>query len=301
MESKLQRSALTVRTPASRWHRFLAASAIILASLVLFAQVVGSKERAESRDLVNEKKISIATLIYEFDWDDMMPVGYQNRFSCLPLDHSQCNYRVMWHFPLEPYVPDWKIFLAPDELNLGVASVDSYDISYGYNYSQMSTLCLANDAYSQQHLGCSVFDSGSPSSSKFFKAVSFTSLENPAMTVFIGSGGGRDLQSASILGSLLEPPAAATDGRYHFNSPGVGWGEGCPNAYSKSSGARRAIWQTWNGYAPRYNNSGNVIFVDGRVAPMAPAALSSGTNFGPGVNCDQVIVTDVQNYFWDQL
>lgn len=279
-------------------------SVIALGVVVLspaFAQVAGAKQRDQSRDIANLLKLSTALLTYTTDNNDQFPVTFQNISGgiCLPNDPTVCGYRSMWTKHVYPYFGDWKYLRANDEYKFGASPQEYLNVSYGYNYGYLSTLCIANDPYSIE-LGCQTRDPGSPNSTQWYRSVSRSSVVDPTDTILMTDASGREFVSGNTQGSLVNPPDAYNADKYFYGPVQMGWGANCSNYRSQANGlVRTDRFRMWDGFAPRYLGKANVAFVDGHVAALSPAEAATGTNFDPNQSCTLTVVTDPAAYKWD--
>ena len=126
----------------------------------------------------------------------------------------------------------------------------------------------------------------------------------PEDKVLITDGSGRWFTITTLLGSSVNPPAAnlTASGRYFFGAVEVGWGKNCKNHRNLDQGIfQEPRFGTWDGFAPRIAGRGNVAYIDGHIENMSPEELAVGTNFGPGVSCNDVRITNPAIYKWDPL
>lgn len=272
----------------------------ILAAILfpVFAQAKVAAKKAQ--DLSNTKQIALSTNIYTTDTDDVLPTLWMNLGTCLPLDPTSCGWRSMWQFAMYPYIKNYEMMTAPGETKSGDNTRDSFNISYGYNYGYLSTLCVANDAYSQQTLGCPATDPGSPAAGQFYMSVSSTSVNRPANIVMFADGGGKDFKAAVTIGSMVNPPDAWPSEKYFYGPVQVGWGKNCSNYFNKAQGqVSTGKWVDTDGFAPRFGDTGNVVYVDSHAAPRKAGNMASGTNWNPAILCTATKVTDYGKYQWD--
>ncbi|MBS1722221.1 MAG: prepilin-type N-terminal cleavage/methylation domain-containing protein [Armatimonadetes bacterium] len=280
----------------------------ILAAILfpVFAQAKVAAKKAQ--DLSNTKQIALCTNIYTTDTDDVMPIFFTNIVGgvCLPTNPTTCGYRSMWQYMVYPYIKNWDMMTAPQDTKTGDPVADAFLISYGYNYGYLSTLCVAGDSYSQTRLGCPAADPGNAGAGQFYLGISSTSVNRPANIVMYADGGGKDFSAATTLGSVVNPPDAWPAEKYFYGPNGVGWGLNCDNYFKKgnSGGApqpKTGAWGNTDGFAPRYSDVGNVVFVDSHARSSRVGAMASGTTWTPTRPCDndQMLVNDYNKYQWD--
>ncbi|MBS1722214.1 MAG: hypothetical protein JSS66_04310 [Armatimonadetes bacterium] len=291
-------------TPA----RLAGAIAALLAALFVVNPAIGQfKSAHEAVDFQNLQRINAAFQNYVHDNDDTFPVFFQNIVDgvCLPNAPQICGYRSMWQFHIAPYLESWSAMRSPSDPPSGDPVYEAFNVSYGYNYAYLSTLCAARDSYSQTRLGCGLFDPGNPGANVFFESVKVSAVHRPATTIEIADGGGRDLPRPSTLGSIMNPPDAWPSEKKTFYPNARGWGINCDNYFHKNSSGGTSPytgrWGDTDGFAPRYGGGANTIFVDGHSAWESSARGASGTNWAPNRPCDNdwLLVTDYSKYEWD--
>ncbi|MER3495632.1 MAG: hypothetical protein C4320_01700 [Armatimonadota bacterium] len=276
----------------------------ILAAILfpVFAQAKAAAKKAS--DLSNVKQLGTAAQVYLADVDDTFPVYYTRIAGgiCLPNAPTQCGYRSMYQAHLFPYVKNWSILTAPGETQIGGNGVqDFFNLSYGYNYGYLSTLCLLNDA-TTMGLGCSATDAGSPAATQWYTGINATSVTRPANIVMFASSGGKTFKNPVTLGSMVNPPDAYQSEKYFYGPDGAGWGKGCKNYFGNGdpSGApNTGLYGDTDGFATRYTNVGNIVFVDSHAKGFSASAAAQGTNISPTRTCDTLLVTDYSKYMWD--
>jgi prepilin-type N-terminal cleavage/methylation domain-containing protein len=276
----------------------------ILAAILfpVFAQAKSAAKKAAS--LSNTKQLGTAAYTYMSDVDDTMPIFFTRITGgvCLPNDPTQCGYRSMWQMHLHPYMKNWQIYTAPGDTQPANNVNAAFNISYGYNYGYLSNLCVANDALSAAY-GCSATDPGSPASGSWFQGISSTSVTRPANIIMFGDNGGKSISSPQTISSMLNPPDAWPANKYFFGPVQVGWGPNCQNYFHESAGGAgfsTGKYKNWDGFAPRYSDGGNVVFVDSHAKFFKPGNLVAGTNSNNLTTaCTALLVTDYSNYMWD--
>lgn len=279
-------------------------SALATATLALVWPAVSQMPgKDNARDLRNLKNISTAMLLYSAAQDDLFPVFFTNITGgvCAPNDPQVCNVRSMWQFHIAPYRPNWKEWSAPDEPESGDSRRDAFNLSYGYNYAYLSTLCVANDGgYAQVRLGCAPRDFGSPGSTMWFQSVPMSLVKSPDRIVLLTDSGGKDLTNTSVMGSAVNPPDAWPSEKYVFAPVETGWGKNCITYFHKdySSTGR---WGDTDGFAPRYDGRGNIVLTDGHVEPFRSVSeMTAGTAWNPTSLCTIMdYVTEYAKYRWD--
>lgn len=276
----------------------------ILAAILfpVFAQAKVAAKKAS--DLSNTKQLGLCANIYITDTDDILPIAFTNVAGgvCLPNDPTQCGYRSMWQFHMYPYLKNWSMMTAPGESSAGSTLGDAFNVSYGYNYGYLSTLCVAGDGgYSQSKNGCPTSDPGSPNSTQWYQGNSATAIGRPANIVMFADSGGKDFSATTTVGSLVNPPDAWPSERYFYGPTEVGWGLACKTYWAKSSGGvKTGKWGDTDGFAPRFADVGNVTFVDSHSASRKAGQMASGTVYDPKLLCTRMdYVNDYSKYQWD--
>lgn len=267
----------------------------ILAAILfpVFAQAKVAAKKAS--DLSNTKQLGTATYTYMADNDDYLPIYFTPQFGCIPTDPSAaCIYRQMWQAHVYPYIKNFQMFTAPGESATNDKVKEYFNTSYGYNYGYLSSLCIAGDALAQSY-GCAASDPSGQT--QWFNGISSTSVNRPANIVMFADNGGKSLSATSVLGSMVNPPDAWPASKYFYGPTQVGWGLNCQTYFAAAYGTGK--WGDTDGWAPRYSDVGNVVYVDSHAKPMKTSALASGTNYNPAVSCTNLLVTDYSKYQWD--
>ncbi len=279
----------------------------ILAAILfpVFAQAKTAAKKAA--DLSNTKQLALGVQLYMDDTDDTLPVPFTNVEGgvCLPNDPGVCGETSMWQFHVYPYLKSWELFTSPVESKGSNPTQDAFNVSYGYNYGYLSTLCLPGEFYSMQKLGCPAQDPGDPSGTlSFSMAMSASSLNRPSQIVMFTSAGGKDFKDASIMGSLVNPPDAFASEKNFLMPAGSnqsGWGKDCQGYWSKGQGyVKSGAWGDTDGFAAKFNEVANVVYGDTHVKSNHVGSMASGTVWGPDLRCTTLIyVTDYSKYQWD--
>lgn len=297
--------ALIMRKRAFTLIELLVVIAIIaILAAILFPVFAQAKVAAKkASDLSNTKQLALCANIYITDTDDILPVAFTNISGgvCLPNDPTVCGYRSMWQFHMYPYLKNWTMLTAPGDSNLGSATGDAFNLSYGYNYGYLSTLCVQDGGYSQTKNGCPANDPGDPARTQWYMGNSATSINRPANIVMFADSGGKDFTSAQVVGSLVNPPDAWPSERYFYGPVQVGWGKGCSTYWAKANNlVKSGKWGDTDGFAPRFAEVANVTFVDSHSASRRTGQMASGTIYNPNVACTVMdYVNDYSKYQWD--
>lgn len=279
---------------------------LILATLTMVtwpvvAQVMDARRAG---DMVKLQRLTAAMEMYIADRSDWMPIFFENIAGgvCLPNAPTICGQKQMWQFAVYPYHNDWSIMTAPKEKEFPDPAKQAFNVSYGYNYSQLSVLCIANDGGFSQSNGCTFTDPGSPNSTQWYRSSPASHIDKPERTILIADSGGKDLTTATLLGSMLNPPDAWTATYYSYGPIEIGWGVGCKNYFAKTGSGGQAVtgkWQNTDGFAARYSGGANVALADGHVEWLTPAQVAEGTNWTPTIKCTSVQMTDPELYRWN--
>lgn len=291
--------------PRFKFSELLCCTGIVMATLVVTLPVFGqttSKEQAG--DFKNLKQISIGMETYIFEKDDWMPMGWTNASSCLPTDPTQCNFRQMWHFAVYPYLKSWDVMSAPGEPPSGNPILDAFNVSYAYNYSRLSRLCVANDAYSQSALDCPTIDVGHPNSSQFMIPVSAATADNPSRVFMVSDSAGKDLPAPTTIGSFQTTPDCWRSEYYCYGPAGQIWGHFCPSAFQAKSRGGGAILGTFgdtDGFAIRYFGTANVLMIDGHVQPVSDKMATEGIVFSSSLTCPKILSIDKSKSRWEPI
>ncbi len=280
---------------------------IAILAAILFPVFAQAKQAAKkASDLSNVKQLETANLIYMGDADDYFPVFFTRIAGgvCLPNSPSTCGYRAMWQFAMYPYLKNWQMLTAPDDSAFTDPVKAAFLLSYGYNYGYLSSLCVAGAPLSEAY-GCSAASPEGAGYSQWFIGVNSSSVGLPANIVAFSDNGGKDLSSAQILGSMVNPPDAWPSSKYFYGPVEVGWGSGNGGAgtycqdYFSTAGFGTNKYANADGFRNSYATGGNLNFTDGHAKNMRIGNAAIGTNYNPNQSCEALLVTDYSKYLWD--
>jgi len=274
---------------------------IAILAAILFPVFAQAKDAAKkTTSLSNLNQIGKASLLYQGDSDDFMPIyvsSYcpQNRIQN-PLDPNDRpggpnsalqGRRGMWQALIFPYTKSWDVYSSPADASASTDMVVKFhNISYGYNYGYLSKLEV-------------VADPGCPSVTQWFSGKSATSVARPAEIVAFGDGGGRSFTAGSTLGSMINPPDGWPSTEYFYGPVEVGWGKNCQNYFNSAQGNGTGKWADTDGNATRHAGGANYAFVDGHSKYGKPGEMAKGTNWNAAIDCKNIVVTAPTQYHWD--
>ena len=257
---------------------------IAILSAMLFPVFVQAKSAAKnSADLSNIRQIGLAAQMYMNDNDDVVPMNHYQTQGPNP-DHY-------WTADLQPYMKNWTLFRTPlgdqDPFNVWAGS----QYSGPYNWQNWGVTYGLNADYLNNADGtCSLWNWNTG----FGPPISLSIATNPSSTIFfvphkvVGSNGGGWYND-----TFVDAPATWTapdDCGYD------GWGSG--NSYDQKGGWPGNPTGT-AGFATRYQNGGNVCFLDGSAKYMVAGRAAAGTNWNKGMQSTQIYITDYSKYMWD--
>jgi prepilin-type N-terminal cleavage/methylation domain-containing protein/prepilin-type processing-associated H-X9-DG protein len=259
-------------------------SIIAILSAILFPVFAQAKAAAKnSADLSNLHQINVASIMYESDCDDVVPMNHYQTQGPDP-DHY-------WTADIEPYMKNWTIFRTPlgdsDPFNVWAGS--SY--SGAYNYQNWGVTYGLNADYLNNAGGtCALWNWATG----FGPPSSLSSISNPSSTIYICP---HKVVGSNATGwyndTFVDAPATWTA---PDNCGYDGWGSG--NAYDQKGGWSGNPTGT-AGFAPRYHDGGNFAFIDGSAKYMVAGRAASGTNWIKGMSSPQIYILDYTKYMWD--
>ncbi len=274
----------------------------ILAAILfpVFAQAKVSAKGAAS--ISNAKQVSTAAFLYMADYNDNPPI-VANFDPDAPFLLLGRPYKP-WAYLLLPYATNGQIWQDPLTLPEPVPAgwnpqvLWTYRTQIGYAYTVHAPVTLGTN-----------WEMGSTAQ---------TLLAKPANTVFLTQKKARNNQGdwlwvyngigGPIWGAnIVSPPVCST-----FMTPAIiqpttvcpptcqigpaGWGLGC-TAYPGQPYEEGSVT---GGVALRKMRLAIVTFADGHVRTMAPGPLAAGTNWTPTTPFQNVVITDIEKYLWDQ-
>lgn len=261
---------------------------IAILAAILFPVFAQAREAARrSTCLSNNKQIGTAVMMYNQDYDELMPLFY------VPYPGSA---RRTWASLCQPYIKNWQAFKCPNMPDARAPDGGSIWTTPGLNHDGNLGLWPGygwNVVYMNFSADCSDFDvdaqSGPPTP--------LAAIGSPADTVML-TGASLEPGEGSFAGAdslypvhggffVVEAPAALTSPEGCTWSNG-GWGQGSYNG-------------PYGGFEqPRHGNvGGNVTFCDGHVKFMTAGKLAAGTNWTVNTTNTDIQLTDRSQYIWD--
>jgi len=284
----------------------------ILAAILfpVFAQAKASAKKTQC--LSNNKQISLGVLMYEGDYDDVVPIahtcdtgksgGLVRGFCASGGIDAQWN----WNMNVKPYIKTslaggGSIFKCPD---VDGDFYKQYSTPPYPNWDQWNSYFTPygmNMNYLQPNPRCT--DNLLPGAAAVWgQPVSATRPESPAQTVlitetkeiFLGDGSGAFYPSY-----LVDSPAAGGPNSLVCSYLG-GWGfDSAAEPGPNGIGGPMYIKETDTGqFSPRHIGGGSVTFMDGHASAMKPGQLAAGTNWHVGISIADVQITDLSKYLW---
>ncbi|MDX1933936.1 MAG: DUF1559 domain-containing protein [Capsulimonadales bacterium] len=270
---------------------------IAILAAILFPVFAQAREKARQTScLSNLKQIGTAMLMYVQDYDETLPLHMQDN-ACTPAntntDACQQKSTNRWAIGLlEPYFKSWTIFTCPSfSGNYASVFTAGNPVAWWYNQQRFG-------AYGYNYTFLSKWDGNCARS----LGKSLAAVGRPAETIaFVDTklGTGRSADGATDLtqrgyGVVNAPDrwpviAPAPDECIYWNGVNGGWN--WPTGATKPN---------FLGFLdPRHSDGSNVVWVDGHAKFNRWQALAAGTNFGPGVGENDVVVTNKELYVWD--
>lgn len=263
---------------------------IAILAAILFPVFAQAREKARSAScLSNIKQVSLSWQMYIQDYDETMVPA----FNYAPTTVGTSTFSQIWWPKLqEPYVKNWAIYHCPsapdpsavfgggpfawwrNQMRLG---------NIGYNYLGLS-IWLACDV--KQTVGVGLASVGKPASTVAFVDSAYQPA--PGQVLSNNNRGFSVVQAPAQYAAIYPAPITCT----YYNGVNGGWD--WPNAATK-----RPYSIGWT--LDRHSEGMNVGWVDGHAKFMKYQALAAGTNFGPGVAEQDVRLTNIDNYLWNDL
>jgi len=267
---------------------------IAILAAILFPVFAQAKLAAKkTSDLSNTKQIDLGMILYEGDSDDNFPLYVASYCATArvqnPLDPNDrpggttgIGRRPMWEWAIFPYLKSWNLYFASGDTVPNNPVAEFHNLSYGYNYGYLSKLQVTADPS-----GCGI--------SQWFSGKSSTTVDSPANTIAFTDNGGAAAfgNTASTLGSMVNPPDAWPSTEYFYGPVQVGWGYQCQDYFAGT------IFGDTDGWAARYTGGANTSLVDGHAKYYKTSQAAIGTNYNPAVSCTVTKVLDKSKYMWD--
>ena len=267
---------------------------IAILAAILFPVFAQAKVAAKgSASVSNQKQVSLATIMYSADYDDVQVLHAVMFDTTAPAD----NHRP-WSLQILPYMKNVQILQDPLTSPYKASWLSTETLQYTY---------VTQYAYIHQIHSPVAFYGGSdwrvsPSSQ--------TALGAPANTVLLTQnrkmgngpwwwyGAGPGFDNSFFVG------VPYCSGGYAQNplslcGPGYSsWGVGSISSWTSTDITEGALTA---GVAVRKSGQTIVSFADGHVSTMAPGRLAAGTNWTPTRTSATTALVDVTKYMWDNL
>lgn len=273
---------------------------VVIAIIAILAAIlfpVFAQARAKARQtscLSNQRQIVLAFQMYIQDYDETMPITMQRGSCGATGTAASCggNGPNRWtNGLLEPYIKSWGLFTCPSfGGNYANVFTAGNPVAWWYNQQRFASVGY-NYQFLSQWYDC-----------EYSSGVGLGGVSNPAETVAwtdtkLGNGpsadGATDLTQRGF-GFVNAPD------RWPVIAPHptlcIYW-NGVKGGWDWQAGDPKPSFLGF--MDPRHNEGVNVAWVDGHAKFMRYQALAAGTNFGPGVGENDVVVTDKTRYLWD--
>lgn len=282
---------------------------IAILAAILFPVFAQAREKARAIScLSNIKQISTASMMYTQDYDENFVLDIYDSASVDDTYGSNGNdiqYTYTWARLLQPYFTTWQIMACPDGGPDGSVFAGGALSWYGnfnffpmigYNYAYLSPWLVTPDG-----------STCGPSQS-----VSLAAVQRPANIIAFTDSSTNDATPGAANTSCCADPTQSSSNLTYFQvtapdafpvflpSPTYcvvedAVGEGGWDWTVNPAGNPNFLGFT----APRHTQGANISFVDGHAKYEKFQNMASGTNFGPGVNQNNVVVTNQQAYQWN--
>ena len=258
----------------------------ILAS-ILFPVFAQAREKARQASCMsNVKQIGTGVLMYNQDYDDMMPLARTLTANATPL--AVGNRLTALIFVL-PYIKNTAVYRCPNMPDIGIwqnAYPSNISIWPGYGW---------NVDYMDLGKGdCSDFGTVSNGAGP---PTALAAIAQPAATIMF-AGCSLAPGTGSFAGANSLYPV--NGGYYAISSPAIlTTPEGC--AYSNAGWGQGSYLGPYGGVEqPRHSDQGaETAFCDGHVKFMKAGQLAAGTNWTVNTKNSAIVVTDRTQYLWD--
>jgi prepilin-type N-terminal cleavage/methylation domain-containing protein/prepilin-type processing-associated H-X9-DG protein len=265
----------------------------ILAAILfpVFAQAKVAAKNASS--LSNVKQTTLAALMYENDYDDIIVMGCY-----IPAPAANDTWET-WGRVIQPYMKNTNIMYSPLGGPHAITSWMTIFTTPSYNW-------IGNWQYFFQY-GMNVYwlnvastcaqigqGSGAGDANLFGPPISATSLNQPASTIFFADSA-EDAPQQNVGSYIIAPPGGdqAPDVCVYSNDD---WG---PNPAFYFGGFRGSTTTTQAGSVYQRAPGGpNIGFVDGHTKSQQFGTIASGTNWFKGQALGTALILDRTKYEW---
>jgi prepilin-type N-terminal cleavage/methylation domain-containing protein len=266
----------------------------ILAAILfpVFAQAKAAAKKSAS--LSNNKQISLASIMYAGDYDDVMVVDIAWDDNGAPITFGGVGWQP-WTWLVLPYEKNADIDMDPQApvnetfpASWGSTLPKIAQPQYGYNYTWLSPLV------------------GSSTSTSVFVPVSTTSLGKPAETVMFAAKFSASEDNQPPTGTYwygvrtittnisIDSPHCSTIPQWCFDNWGTGgFYDATYLKQNEAAGARTG------GMSLRAGNQAVVTWADGHASAKAAGAMAAGTNWNRTLASSSTVVNDESKYLWD--
>lgn len=263
----------------------------ILAAILfpVFAQAKASAKRIAS--LSNVKQNGLAVIMYNADYDDVMPPVVSWALNGAPATVAGAGYQP-WSWVVLPYIKTGDLYMDPQApankswpAGWPATATKALAPQYGYNYTWLSPV------------------TGDPF---VITPVSATAVAQVADTVMLAAKFSTGEHSLSATGFYWAGPGSwattlTIEGPECFTIPSwcfVNWGVGSWYDTDYLMGNDAAGAKT-GGVSFRTGEKAITVWVDGHATSESKGALARGTNWTPTIAEGDLVFTDVTQYRWD--
>lgn len=298
---------------------------IAILAAILFPVFAQAKQAAKkSASISNNKQVALAAIMYEADYDDMIPImaGWMPcaapAYVCFGTSNPNQSGYLPWTQNVQPYMKNADLFRDPQGGDFVTPPAGYNPIAgklggpmYGMNPYLASEVSYPYTATAKRpHAPRSATAISRPADTVFFtQKYSNSEAIAPANSFYGGYWFGEPAGMGPTWFITLEtdPPDCYAAGNNHFCASG--WGN---NSYYGGSGTPRILNNVeatgaWTGGASLRGRQLMVVsFTDGHVASKSPGSMAEGTNYNgakaangvPIQTESQIVITDMAKEHW---
>ena len=285
--------------PRSRSAFTLIELLVVIAIIAILAAIlfpVFAKAREKARQiscLSNLKQNSLGIMQYTQDYDEKVPQGqYCGRGAqTVFCDDSPGSIRT-WVDLIHPYTKNLDITHCPDNPK------NPYGLDNPPNGGFVTPYVLPSYGYNVTYLNPAPGDCTglAETDAPWGFPISTAAIEAPAATVLFADVKivGDDVYQYYTSYAVDAPASSGPSTNICAYSDG-GWGTG---TYADDPNAPGNTFDGTGDFSARHTQGGNVAFCDGHAKWYTPGRLAAGTNWGPKIPNNTVVVTDLSQYLW---
>jgi prepilin-type N-terminal cleavage/methylation domain-containing protein len=271
---------------------------IAILAAILFPVFAQAKAAAKkSSCLSNTKQMTLATIMYGGDYDDMMVMGWNGSEPIRRSDNSIYRTWFPWTAAVQPYMKNLDILLCPDNTDGFITAAEKVARTkiyapYAFNYGYLANFTGVDPNGSGNYL---------------WTPISMTAVSRAANTIMFLDSQGPDWADATHatvwtqpIGPVVEPPDAWLSDHVFF---GQGWGNQVDYTqfYNYPGYGGASFPHTGRAFQANRMPEGvaNTALVDGHTKSFKVGALVAGTNYAPNASGTNVYQVNKDAYMWD--